>query len=33
MLQALGFEFYDENNNLLGLGGKVLNQIYKHKNR
>ncbi|MBQ3421788.1 MAG: glycerate kinase, partial [Romboutsia sp.] len=27
MLQALGFEFYDENGNLLGLGGKVLNQI------
>lgn len=27
MLQALGFEFYDENNNLVGLGGKVLNQI------
>lgn len=27
MLQALGFEFYDENNNLLGLGGKVLNQV------
>ena len=27
MLQALGFEFYDENDNLLGLGGKVLNQI------
>ena len=27
MLQALGFEFYDENDNLLGLGGKILNQI------
>lgn len=27
MLQALGFEFFDENNNLVGLGGKVLNQI------
>lgn len=27
MLQALGFEFYDENNNLVGLGGKVLNKI------
>lgn len=27
MLQALGFEFYDENDNLVGLGGKVLNQI------
>lgn len=27
MLQALGYEFYDENNNLVGLGGKVLNQI------
>lgn len=27
MLQALGYEFYDENNNLLGLGGKILNQI------
>ena len=27
MLQALGFEFYDENNKLVGLGGKVLNQI------
>lgn len=27
MLQALGFEFYDENNNLVGQGGKVLNQI------
>ena len=27
MLQALGFEFYDENGSLLGLGGKVLNQI------
>ncbi|HBE9436687.1 glycerate kinase [Clostridioides difficile] len=27
MLQALGFEFYDENNNLVGLGGKVLNEI------
>lgn len=29
MLQALGFEFYDENDNLVGLGGKVLNQIKK----
>lgn len=27
MLQALGFEFYDENDNLVRLGGKVLNQI------
>lgn len=27
MLQALGFEFYDENNNLVGLGGRVLNEI------
>ncbi len=27
MLQALGYQFYDENNNLVGLGGKVLNQI------
>lgn len=27
MLQALGFEFYDENDNLVGVGGKVLNQI------
>lgn len=27
MLQALGFEFYDKNDNLVGLGGKVLNQI------
>ncbi|AXU29137.1 TPA: glycerate kinase [Clostridioides difficile] len=27
MLQALGFEFYDENNKLVGLGGKVLNEI------
>lgn len=27
MLQALGYKFYDENNNLVGLGGKVLNQI------
>lgn len=27
MLQALGFEFYDENNNLVGLGGTVLNEI------
>ncbi len=27
MLQALGFEFYDENNSLVGLGGKVLNNI------
>lgn len=27
MLQALGFEFYDEDDNLVGLGGKVLNQI------
>lgn len=27
MLQALGFKFYDENNNLVNLGGKVLNQI------
>lgn len=27
MLQALGFEFYDENDNLVGLGGQVLNKI------
>lgn len=27
MLQALGFKFYDENNNLVGLGGKTLNKI------
>ncbi|WP_042276205.1 glycerate kinase [[Clostridium] dakarense] len=27
MLQALGYEFYDGNNNLVGLGGKVLNEI------
>lgn len=27
MLQALGFKFYDENDNLVNLGGKVLNQI------
>ncbi len=27
MLQALGYEFYDENNTLVGLGGKVLNKI------
>ncbi|MCC0782794.1 glycerate kinase [Clostridioides sp. ES-S-0108-01] len=27
MLQALGFEFYDSNNNLVKLGGKVLNEI------
>lgn len=27
MLQALGFEFYDENDNLVGLGGQVLNRI------
>ncbi len=27
MLQALGFEFYDENDNLVELGGKVLNEI------
>ena len=27
MLQALGFKFYDEDDNLVGLGGKVLNQI------
>ncbi len=27
MLQALGYEFYDENNNLVGLGGEVLNKI------
>lgn len=31
MLQALGFEFYDENNNLVGLGGQVLNKIKKIK--
>ena len=31
MLQALGFEFYDENDNLVGLGGKVLNQIKRIK--
>ena len=29
MLQALGFKFYDENDNLVGLGGQVLNQIKK----
>lgn len=27
MLQALGYEFYDENNELVGLGGQVLNKI------
>lgn len=27
MLQALGFEFYDENDDLVGLGGQVLNKI------
>ncbi|HFZ6228429.1 TPA: glycerate kinase [Clostridioides difficile] len=27
MLQALGFEFYDKNNKLVGLGGKVLSEI------
>ncbi len=27
MLQALGFKFYDENDNLVKLGGQVLNQI------
>lgn len=27
MLQALGYEFYDENNKLVGLGGHVLNKI------
>lgn len=27
MLQALGFKFYDENDNLVGLGGQVLNKI------
>lgn len=27
MLQALGFKFYDEDDNLVGLGGKVLNKI------
>ncbi|MDU3802392.1 glycerate kinase [Paraclostridium bifermentans] len=31
MLQALGFEFYDENDNLVKLGGKVLNQIKRIK--
>lgn len=31
MLQALGFEFYDEKNNLVGLGGHVLNKIKKIK--
>lgn len=31
MLQALGFEFYDKNDNLVGLGGKVLNQIKRIK--
>lgn len=31
MLQALGFEFYDENDNLVRLGGKVLNQIKRIK--
>lgn len=31
MLQALGFEFYDENDNLVGIGGKVLNQIKRIK--
>ncbi|MGL5348242.1 MAG: glycerate kinase [Peptostreptococcaceae bacterium] len=29
MLQALGFEFYDENDELVGLGGKVLKKIKK----
>ena len=29
MLQALGFRFYDKDNNLVGLGGKVLNEIVK----
>ncbi|RDY25990.1 glycerate kinase [Romboutsia weinsteinii] len=29
MLQALGYEFYDKDNNLVGLGGKVLNEIEK----
>lgn len=27
MLQALGYEFYDENNELVGRGGQVLNKI------
>ncbi|WP_346939570.1 glycerate kinase [uncultured Clostridium sp.] len=27
MLQALGYEFYDENNELVGTGGQVLNNI------
>lgn len=27
MLQALGYEFYDENDTLVGIGGEVLNQI------
>ena len=27
MLQALGFEFLDKDNNVLGLGGKILNDI------
>lgn len=27
MLQALGFKFYDENDNLVGLGGQVLSKI------
>ena len=29
ILQALGYEFYDKDNNLVGLGGKVLNEIEK----
>ncbi len=29
MLQALGFKFYDKNDELVGLGGKVLNEIVK----
>ena len=28
MLQALGFKFYDKDNNEVGLGGKVLKDIY-----
>ncbi|WP_455538943.1 glycerate kinase family protein [Terrisporobacter sp.] len=29
MLQALGFKFYDENDEIVGLGGQVLNKIKK----
>ena len=31
MLQALGFEFYNENGELVGIGGRVLNEITKIK--